>query len=235
VASTDVLLPKLVALPGGIFVMGNDNGRPDERPAHRVRVDAFRAAAAPVSNREYGAFLRGTGRHEPRFWSDPRFDLPEAPVVGITWFDAMDYCRWLNRETGTPFRLPTEAEREYACLGGLTGADWPWGSDAPSDRPELAEIAVLERTHVPTDVCANGFGLLCMADNVHEWCSDWYDATYYGRSPEESPAGPASGKRRASRGGAWRHQIKFNRCSARSSLDPAFEYNDYGFRVYADA
>jgi formylglycine-generating enzyme required for sulfatase activity len=235
VAPTDVLVPALVRLPGGTFLMGNDNGRPDERPAHDVTIGAFRAAVTPVSNREYGVFLRATGRSAPKFWADPRFDNPRSPVVGITWFDAVEYCRWLAKATGIPFRLPIEAEREFACLGGLSGVDWPWGNEPPAGRPELAEVAALERTHVPSEVCANGFGLLCMADNVHEWCSDWYDASYYERSPSQAPAGPSSGKRRASRGGAWRHQIKFNRCSARSSLDPASEYNDYGFRVYADA
>jgi formylglycine-generating enzyme required for sulfatase activity len=73
-----------------------------------------------------------------------------------------------------------------------------------------------------------------MSENVHEWCSDWYEARYYEASPTDSPPGPASGRRRASRGGAWRHQVKFNTCAARSSLDPAFQYNDYGFRVYAE-
>ena len=74
-----------------------------------------------------------------------------------------------------------------------------------------------------------------MADNVHEWCSDWYDRAWYERSPSDSPFGPPTGKRRASRGGSWRHKIKFTRVSARSSLDPSYRYNDYGFRVYADA
>jgi formylglycine-generating enzyme required for sulfatase activity len=74
-----------------------------------------------------------------------------------------------------------------------------------------------------------------MCENVHEWCSDWYDANYYAVSPAENPQGPAHGKRRSSRGGAWRHHIKFSRCAARSSIPPEFRYADYGFRVAADA
>ena len=78
---------------------------------------------------------------------------------------------------------------------------------------------------------ANGYGLHDMGCNVHEWCSDWYAPTYYAASPDRDPQGPPSGRRRASRGGAWRHQIKVSRCAARSSLDPSFRYNDYGFRI----
>jgi formylglycine-generating enzyme required for sulfatase activity len=225
----------MLPLPGARFVMGNDAGRPDERPAHSVSLRPFHAARRPVTNAEYAAFLEATGAEPPRFWTKPGFDAPDLPVVGVTWFDAVAFCDWLSQGTGRTFRLPTEAEREYATLGGLEGADWPWGNQHPAQRPELAEIATLARPHAPNELCINGFGLLCMADNVHEWCSDWYGAAYYAVSPEEAPAGPPSGVRRASRGGAWRHQIKFNRCSARSSLVPTFQYNDYGFRVYGGA
>jgi formylglycine-generating enzyme required for sulfatase activity len=72
-----------------------------------------------------------------------------------------------------------------------------------------------------------------MCENVHEWCSDWYDPGYYAVSPAEDPHGPDHGKRRSSRGGAWRHHIKFSRCAARSSIPPEFRYADYGFRVAA--
>jgi formylglycine-generating enzyme required for sulfatase activity len=77
----------------------------------------------------------------------------------------------------------------------------------------------------------NGFGLYDMSEGVHEWCSDYYEYNYYRYSPERNPPGAAAGERRASRGGSWRHQIKFARCAARSSLPPSFSYSDYGFRV----
>jgi formylglycine-generating enzyme required for sulfatase activity len=77
----------------------------------------------------------------------------------------------------------------------------------------------------------NDFGLFDMSEGVHEWCSDWYDYNYYQTSPERNPQGPQTGRRRSSRGGSWRHRIKFSRCAARSSLPPSFQYADYGFRV----
>jgi formylglycine-generating enzyme required for sulfatase activity len=77
----------------------------------------------------------------------------------------------------------------------------------------------------------NGFGLYGIAANVHEWCADWHDRGYYAVSPPLNPQGPASGVRRASRGGSWRHAITISRCAARSKIDPAFRYTDYGFRT----
>lgn len=231
----EVLAPQLVRLGGGSFVMGNDAGREDERPAHRVRIGTFRAALRPLSNAEYAAFVDATGRTSAPFIADSRFDNPSQPVVGVSWVDAVDFCAWLRAETGVPYRLPTEAEREYAAQGGIEGMDWPWGNATPDEVEALKEIAALDWPHVPDERCANGYGLLCMVDNVHEWCGDWYDPAYYASSPERSPRGPRTGRRRASRGGSWRHQVKFNRISARSSLGPDFHYSDYGFRLYADA
>jgi len=226
------MLPRLVTVPGGTFVMGNDGGRVDERPAHQVELSAFRAATHPVSNREYAAALPGLGLDPPQWFNVDGFNDPEQPVVGVSWFDAVAYCDWLARQSGIPFRLPTEAEREFASLGGLVRAEWPW--PGPS-HPIEAELAALKGPHVPRPECANSYGLRCMAENVHEWCSDWYDASYYAVSPATSPMGPESGARKASRGGAWRHSVKFTALTARSSLPPAFRYSDYGFRVYADA
>jgi formylglycine-generating enzyme required for sulfatase activity len=210
-------------VPGGEFMMGADDGRPDERPAHRVRVRDLHHAITPVTNRQYRAFLTSTGREPPRFWSDTRFNASDQPAVGTTWFDAEAFCRWLSRESGDEWRLPTEAEREHAAIGEGTDCDptrWPDAGRFAQDAPSAVGLSR-----------PNTYGLLDMTYNVHEWCSDWYDARYYERSPQDDPPGPASGVRRASRGGAWRHQIKVSRCTARSSLDPSFQYNDYGFRV----
>jgi formylglycine-generating enzyme required for sulfatase activity len=228
-----LLVPDLVLIPGGSFVMGNDRGRPDERPAHNVSVAAFLAGARPVSNAEYLAFVEATDSERPPFLDDERFADPDQPAAGISWHDAVAYCLWLSWELDRNVRLPTEAEREFASLGGREAADWPWGDGSPGQHDPY--IAKLEQPHVPRPSCANGYGLLCTADNVHEWCSDWYDPAYYERSPERSPRGPRTGVRRASRGGSWRHQVKFTRLSARSSLIPSYRYNDYGFRVFADA
>ncbi|MGH2632049.1 MAG: formylglycine-generating enzyme family protein [Tepidiformaceae bacterium] len=225
--------PTLVSLPGGDFLMGNDTGRPDERPAHRIRLAPFRAAVSPVTNAEYARFVAATGAAPAPFLDDDRFTAREQPVVGINWHEAVAYCDWLVAETGIPFRLPTEAEREYAARGGFQGRDWPWpGADA-SGHPAFEDLATLDRPHPPTEACANGFGLRCMAENVHEWCADWYAAAYYATSPADAPAGPVEGRRKLSRGGAWRHSEKFTRVAARSSLDPTFRYSDFGFRVYA--
>ena len=224
------LSSRFALIPEGWFTMGQDSGRPDERPAHRVWTCAFEMTTLPVTNAQYTEFLSATGREAPRFWDDPLFSYPAQPVVGISWFDAGAYCEWLSAITGRRHRLPTEAEREKAARGGVEGRAFPWGDDPgpdggrfPQDRPRPVGL-----------MGPNAFGLFDMDYNVHEWCSDWYSPTYYRESPERDPRGPSSGSRRASRGGAWRHSVKICRCAARSSIPPEFRYNDYGFRVVRD-
>lgn len=229
----DPILPELVLLEGRDFLMGSDSGGKDERPAHWLRLPPFRAARAPVTNAEYLRFVQDVAAPLPPYLHDRRFNPPDQPVVGVSWLDATAYCAWLSERTSIPCRLPTEAERELAARGGVPEADWPWSVDGR--HPLFEGIAALNRPHVPGLECANRYGLRCMADNVHEWCSDWYDAGYYAIAPGESPAGPPVGFRRSARGGSWRHAIKFTRVTARSSLDPSFRYNDFGFRVFADA
>jgi formylglycine-generating enzyme required for sulfatase activity len=234
--SGGLVTPELLRIPGGSFVMGDDTGRVDERPAHQVRLAPFRLARCPVTNREYACYLAAAEATPPRFWEDPRFNAALQPVVGVSWFEAIAYCDWLSRAPGSRCRLPTEAEHEWAALGGRERAVYPWGDEVP---PLIGPWALgdggQDRPVPVSSAQPNGYGLCHMQDNVHEWCSDWYDAGYYGVSPDKNPRGPALGSRRSSRGGAWRHQYKFSRIASRSSLDPAFQYNDYGFRVAADA
>jgi sulfatase modifying factor 1 len=228
--SDDELSPALVHIPAGWFFMGCDTGQDNEKPVHRVWVDEFQLAACQVANAEYARFLRDTGSLPPPFWNDPNFNYPEQPVVGVSWHEAVRYCEWLSKRSGQQFRLPTEAEWERAARGGREGGLFPWGNEPPESLPGYRD----RWKNGPEPVGRgepNGFGLYNMCDNVHEWCSDWYAPDYYAVSPERSPRGPESGKRRASRGGSWRHHIKMSRCAARSSIPPEFQYADYGFRV----
>ena len=211
--------------------MGSEQGQENERPCHRVWIDNFGIGKFPVRNREYGEFLAGSGIAAPPFWRDPIFADPEQPVVGVSWDEATAYCRWLSEKLGERLRLPTEAEWERAARGGREGAQYPWGDEPPEQK---CFAGCDQQTGGPLRVGVNepnGFGLYDMSDGVHEWCNDFYDYNYYRNSPERNPQGPAAGQRRSSRGGSWRHRVKFSRCAARSSLPPSFHYADYGFRV----
>ena len=214
----------LVEVPAGWFWMGWDGGHPGERPRHRVWLDAFAIARAPVTNREYAAFLEAAGTPPPPWWSDPRFSDPEQPVVGVNWFEAGVFCDWLSIERGGRYQLPTEAEWEKAARGGLEDARYPWGDERPA-------AAGFDQPPRVTDTPANPLGLVALSGVCHEWCLDWEDEGYYATSPERSPRGPAHGTRRVSRGGAWRHQDPWSAVAHRSSLPPDLRYSDYGFRV----
>ncbi len=224
---------KLVHIPEGWFWMGSDSGQDNERPVHRVWVDAFFLAAHQVTNSEYSKFLAATGGAAPPFWLDPNFNQPEQPVVGVSWYDAVSYCDWLSKEFGNRFRLPTEAEWERASRGGVDNTLYPWGDAAPQSLPDYDKH--WEKGPEPVGRSApNPYGLFEICENLHEWCGDWYQADYYAYSPERNPIGPEQGTRRASRGGSWRHHVKVTRCAARSSIPPEFHYADYGFRVARD-
>jgi len=214
--------------------MGQPDGRDEERPVHRVTIAPFQLARYQVINAEYDAFRHATARAMPPFREHSEFAHPMQPVVGVSWFDAVAYCEWLARETGRHFRLPTEAEWERAARGGVEQCLYTWGNAPFSERADYATRWLNAPEPVGT-AAPNPYGLYDMCENVHEWCSDWYDPNYYAVSPADDPRGPETGTRRASRGGAWRHHIKVSRCAARSSIPPEFCYADYGFRVACDA
>jgi len=229
-AREDFVEPQMVLIPAGWFGMGCDAGRDDEKPAHRVWVDAFELAAYQVTNVEYARFLAAAKHPQPLHWDDPHFNHPQQPVVAPSWFDAAAYCEWLSKPTGRRYRLPTEAEWERAARGGVQSKLYPWGDEPPESLPDYANR--WKKGPEPVGLYPpNAYGLYNICDNVHEWCADWYDPRYYVRSPERNPPGPDKGSRRASRGGSWRHHVKVARCAARSSIPPEFKYADYGFRV----
>jgi formylglycine-generating enzyme required for sulfatase activity len=208
--------------------MGSDTGRDDERPAHPVELGPFLIARTPVTRAQYAPFLAAGGAEPPPWWDHPAYAAPAQPVVGITWFDAMAYSDWLSQRFGGCWRLPTEAEWERAARGGIEDAPTAWGDRLPPGEVPTDALAA------PWPVArgaANGYGLHDAGTIVHEWCLDWYDVSYYSAAPARDPRGPAEGVRRASRGGSWRHHVRWSPPSARSSLPPAYRYADYGFRV----
>jgi formylglycine-generating enzyme required for sulfatase activity len=208
--------------------MGSTAGRPDEAPVHEVTLPPFWLAEAPLTRGEYAAFLEDTGERPPRYWHDPGFGDADQPVVGVTWFEATGFASWLSSKLGREFRLPSEAEWERAARGGLPESrlglpppELPWGALEGPWRVKQGQ--------------PNPYGLFDMGTIVHEWCLDWYGAGYYAVSPTTKPLGPEEGERRASRGGSWRHHVRFSPPWARSSLPPDLRYADYGFRLAADA
>jgi len=147
--------------------MGQNDGRDDERPAHRVTVNAFRMARCQVTNADYAAFRK--------------FDFTDAtlPVVSVSWFDAVAYCAWLAGQWDLPVRLPTEAEWEFAARGGFPERTYPWG-----DRLPAVDTGRWREGPEPVGLGGpNGYGLFDMCQNVHEWCADWYDPAWYAASP----------------------------------------------------
>ena len=225
-----VVMPEMVTIPAGDFMMGCGVGGDNEKPVHRVWVDAFAMAKYAVTNSDYAHFVESTQYEPPPHWRESKFQHPHQPVVAVRWFDAVAYCAWLSEMTGQAFRLPTEAEREKASRGGVEGLSYPWGDALPEDC-EGGRDTVLDVVGAGDP---NGYGLYDMSGGVHEWCADYYDASYYAVSPARNPKGPDVGERRVARGGSWRHNVRYTRCAARSSLAPDKQFSDFGFRCAQD-
>ncbi len=194
---------RVVTIPAGRFLMG---ARPDEGGQDDERPQHW----VEVDAFEMAAFPVADG---------------DLPAIGVSWDDAVAFCA-----TRGDVRLPTEAEWEWAARGGLDCARYPWGDEIPAWLPNGGQ-GPLDGPWPVTLGEPNGFGLFGIGANIHEWCADWHSAAYYAESPQKNPTGPASGVRRVSRGGAWRHAITISRCAQRSKLGPALRYTDYGFRV----
>ncbi|MCI5223862.1 MAG: formylglycine-generating enzyme family protein, partial [Candidatus Electrothrix sp. AR4] len=226
--------PEMVMLPNGRFRMGDIQGKGsrDERPVHEVELDSFAISRYPVTFAEYDAFCEATGREQPK---DQSWGREDRPVINVSWQDADAYCAWLRRETGQTYRLPTEAEWEYACRAG-SATTWCFGDD----EKRLGEYAWYAKnsgikTHPVGKKQANAWGLQDMHGNVWEWCRDWFDSEYYAechkRGIVANPQGPDRGKKHVFRGGSWVNNPNDARCSVRYWFIPFIRFNYMGFRV----
>lgn len=229
----------MVFVPAGEFLMGSNDphSRPDERPAHRVYLDAFWIDKYEVTNERFARFVRATGyvtRDEQSDWMSWRtFFEPgqeNYPVRWINFPDAAAYARWAGKQ------LPTEAQWEKAARG-TDGRPYPWGTKWDGSRLNLADCFCVVTKVGTYPAGRSPYGVHDLLGNVREWCRDWYDPHYYKNSPRRNPAGPPSGRSKVCRGGSWdmRDGSIGYRASARQAVRPYGGDDLTGFRCVVPA
>ncbi len=233
--SSPTIEPKLVALPGGRVRLGQPKCPPRANFAwtwhsgKTVKVAPFALARTHVTNAEYRVFLAETGAEKPSHIDRAGFNAPRQPVIGISWHDATAYCAWLAMKTGKPYRLPRDAEYEYAARGGRSGSIFPWG-DALD--PKRACFGGHAAPRPVGSYPANGFGLHDMVGNVWAWCEELYENVSGGVKAVNKPTGLDPAGNRVLRGGSYMTCHYLNLWIAYRHEDPPdLRHESIGFRL----
>jgi formylglycine-generating enzyme len=240
---------EFVWVNGGCFEMGSDSGSSDESPLHEVCVEGFWMGRYEVTNRQYRQFKP---KHDSKSVGGYSLNGDQRPVVYVSWEDVQKYASWLSQKGNGTFRLPTEAEWEYAARAG-SKARYFWGESEsetckygnvlnPSTKSEFGwswESFLCEDDYIATAPVGqfniNRFGLYDMVGNVCEWVLDWYDEKYYSNTPRNSPTGPAQGFFRGSRGGCWNNGPANVSSADRRNYLPDYRMDYLGFRLIRQA
>lgn len=216
--------PEMVVIPPGSFDMGSNSGSDDRKPVHRVTISqSFAMGKTEVTQGEWKAIMDGNPSYFGKCGDD-------CPVERVSWIEAQDFIKKLNAKTGKQYRLPTEAEWEYACRAKMhqeyCGSDNPddvaWYAD-PVDNPgeRAFQVAIKQ---------PNAFGLYDMSGNVREWIEDhWHDN--YNGAPTDGSAWVGDSLKRVLRGGAWKYGARYARTAVRASAEPTRRDIDTGFRL----
>jgi formylglycine-generating enzyme required for sulfatase activity len=239
--------PEMISISPGSFLLGSqpgDNIPAEETPQHEVSLPAYAIGKFPITNAQYAEFIKREKHYEaPKkvgwFLREPPADKLDHPVVGVSWDDALAYCRWLSQQTGRIYRLPSEAEWEKAARG-TEGRLYPWGSEWAAGRCNAGSDETTPVTHYPAGV--SPYGCYDMAGNVQEWTS-----TLWGSDPKLSafpyPYRADDGREdvaasqhlhrvyRVYRGGSFRDDPSKLRCSVRGCSTPDSKIRWRGFRV----
>lgn len=216
----------MVFVKGGCFDMGNTFGDADmaERPVHTVCVNDFYIGRFEVTQRQW---IEVMGTNPSKFNG-----CDDCPVERVSWHDAQLFIRRLSYMDGNKYRLPTEAEWEYAARSGGKKEKYAgMSSDNALGRYAWYYGNADHKTHPVGRKKPNGLGLYDMTGNVWEWTSDWYDESYYRVSPRDNPQGAYSGAYRVLRGGSWSNYRWYTRASIRDGFNPSVRYAYYGFRL----
>ena len=224
---TQINLPEIemVKVEGGTFTMGatpEQGGDADawEKPAHRVTLSGYYIGKYEVTQELWKAVM---GSNPSYYKGD------NLPVENVSWNDVQEFLRKLNAMTGRNYRLPTEAEWEFAARGGNNSHGYRYsGSDNDNNVAWYYEDS---GTHVVGTKLPNELGIYDMSGNVWEWCQDWYSSTYYSNSPSKNPHGPTRGSDRVCRGGSWGLNSVYCRVSCRVEYSPDLRQNNLGFRL----
>lgn len=248
----DPRIGEVASIPAGPFLMGS------AREQHEVFLREFRIGRFPVTHAEYRRFVDAGGYRErrwwteagwadicaeqaaPRFWRDSRFNRPNQPMLGLSWYECVAYCRWLSHETGGLWRLPTEAEWEKAARG-VEGREFPWGNEFDPERlngrgPRDRQVCAT----TPIGAYPGGvspFGLYDCVGNVWEWCATrWMKPYPYDSCEDEWRSDYLEGRNlRALRGGSWYHARETTRCAYRHRFEPSGWNDRGGFRLVSSA
>ncbi len=231
--------PEMVRIPAGSFRMGDiqGSGFSNEKPVHKVSVGAFAIGKYEVTFAEYDKFAQATGKSKP---SDSGWGRGNRPVIRVFWDDATAYASWLSKQTGKKYRLPTEAEWEYAARAGTETKYW-WGNRASHDYMNYGTEECCDGFAKGKDrwkytapvgsFGANPFGLHDVHGNVLEWVSDIYSRDYYSSSPRSNPKGPSTGRYRVLRGSSWDFTARLAGVATRGVGPDSLRYYSIGFRL----
>lgn len=227
--------PALIALPAGVFTMGSNSSDPSEKPAHVVTINApFAIGKFEVTVAQWNMCVDAGGC--PRVTADTKPAELNAPARNISWDDAQQYVKWLSTVSGKSFRLPTEAEWEYAARGGRTTSYW-WGDKFSPGHANCKECGEPWRADGPANVgsfTANPYGLHDMNGSVWEWVGDCWHGSYKGGPIDGSAWDEPNCRVRVIRGGSWRDGASYMLSSTRFKYDASVRYSQHGFRVARD-
>lgn len=215
---------EMVRVPGGCFQMGGGSG--DEIPIHEICLNSFQIGRYEVTQAQWQEVM---GKNPSGF---KKCGL-ECPVEQVSWNDVQNFIRNLNEQTGMNYRLPTEAEWEYAARSGGKAEEYAGVNDTAL-LPAFAWFGVNSEktTHKVGLKKPNGLGIYDMSGNVWEWCQDWYSEGYYEVSPRNNPQGPEDGKEHVTRGGGWGAPATVLRTTERGNVMPGQRNaNGVGFRL----